>query len=235
MAKETNTLTATLRDGRGKGAARKLRGTGRVPAVVYGRHENTRAVSVDAHELEVLFSRISVENTIIELSVEGEKEAVSTLVREVQAHPVRNEVLHVDFYQVHAGEELEVDVPIRLEGVPIGVREEGGVLDHVIHELTVRCLPSDIPNLLTLDVSALEIGDSLHVSDLALPQGVTSMIDGERTVCGVAAPRVEEEPEPEEGEEVEAMLEGEEGAPEPEVIGKGGEEDEGEADRGDED
>lgn len=228
MAKETRTLTATPREGRGKGAARKLRGTGRIPGVVYGRHEDTRAVSVDAHELEVLFSRISVENTIIELSVEGEKEAVSALVREVQSHPYRNEVVHVDFYQVHAGEELEVDVPIRLEGVPAGVREEGGVLDHVIHELTVRCLPSNIPNVLTLDVSAMEIGDALHVSDLPLPEGVTSMIDGERTVCGVAAPRIEEEPAVEEGAELEGVVEGEEGAPEPEVIGKGGEGDEGE-------
>ena len=149
-------------------------------------------------------------------------------MREVQSHPYRNEVIHVDFYQVHAGEELEVDVPIRLEGVPAGVREDGGVLDHVIHELTVRCLPSKIPNVLTLDVSGLEIGDSLHVSDLPLPEGVTSMIDGERTVCGVAAPRIEEEPEVEEAAELEGLLEGEEGAPEPEVIGKGGDAGEGE-------
>ena len=228
MAKQSNTLKATPREGRGKGDARKLRGAGRIPGVVYGRHEDTRALSVDAHDLATLFSRISVENTIIELSVEGEEEAVSALVREVQSHPYRNEVIHVDFYQVHAGEELEVDVPIRLEGVPAGVREDGGVLDHVIHELTVRCLPSKIPNVLTLDVSGLEIGDSLHVSDLPLPEGVTSMIDGERTVCGVAAPRIEEEPEVEEAAQLEGLLEGEEGAPEPEVIGKGGDAGEGE-------
>ncbi len=233
MATQTNTITATRREGRGKGDARKLRDTGRVPGVVYGRHEDTRAISLDAHELEQLFSRISVENTIIELSVEGEKEAVSTLVREVQSHPYRAQVLHVDFYQVHAGEELEVDVPIRLEGVPLGVREEGGVLDHVIHELAVKCLPSRIPGVLTLDVSALEIGDSLHVRDIDLPEGVTSMIDGERTVCGVAAPRLEEEPEEEEeGEEIEGLDEDEEGAPEPEVIGKGGD-DEGEEEAAD--
>lgn len=233
MATQTNTITATPREGRGKGDARKLRDTGRVPGVVYGRHEDTRAISLDAHELEQLFSRISVENTIIELSVEGEKEAVSTLVREVQSHPYRAQVLHVDFYQVHAGEELEVDVPIRLEGVPLGVREEGGVLDHVIHDLAVKCLPSKIPSVLTLDVSALEIGDSLHVRDIDLPEGVTSMIDGERTVCGVAAPRLEEEPEEEEeGEEIEGLAEDEEGAPEPEVIGKGGD-DEGEEEAAD--
>lgn len=233
MATQTNTITATPREGRGKGDARKLRDTGRVPGVVYGRHEDTRAISLDAHELEQLFSRISVENTIIELSVEGEKEAVSTLVREVQSHPYRAQVLHVDFYQVHAGEELEVDVPIRLEGVPLGVREEGGVLDHVIHDLAVKCLPSRIPGVLTLDVSALEIGDSLHVRDIDLPEGVTSMIDGERTVCGVAAPRLEEEPEEEEeGEEIEGLAEDEEGAPEPEVIGKGGD-DEGEEEAAD--
>ena len=230
MATQSNTLNATPRAGRGKGDARKLRGTGRVPGVVYGRHEETRAISVDAHELEILFSRISVENTIIELSVEGEEEAVSTLVREVQAHPVKADVMHVDFYQVHAGEELEVDVPIRLEGTPKGVREEGGVLDHVVHDLTVKCVPSKIPSVLTLDVSELEIGDSLHVSDIALPEGVTSMIDPEQTVCGVAAPRIEEEPEvEEEGEELEGLAEDEEGAPEPEVIGKGGDDEGGDA------
>jgi large subunit ribosomal protein L25 len=226
MATQSNTLNATPRAGRGKGDARKLRGTGRVPGVVYGRNEATRAISVDAHELELLFSRISVENTIIELSVEGEGEVVSALVREVQAHPYRPEVLHVDFYQVHAGEELEVDVPIRLEGTPRGVREEGGVLDHVIHDITVRCLPSKIPNVLTLDVSGLDIGDALHISDLILPEGVVSMVDGDQTVCGVAAPRLEEEPEVEEEEEIEGLAEGEEGAPEPEVIGKGGDEEE---------
>ncbi|MEN8374955.1 MAG: 50S ribosomal protein L25/general stress protein Ctc [Gemmatimonadota bacterium] len=226
MATESITLIATPRAERGKGAARKLRGTGRVPAVVYGRQEETRALSVDAHELTLLFNRISVENTIIELSVEGEDAPVNTLVREVQAHPYRNEILHVDFYQVRAGEEIEVGVPIRLEGTPIGVREDGGVLDHVIHDLTVRCVPSKIPNVIELDVSEMVIGDALHVSDINLPEGVTTLIDLERTICSVAAPRAEEEPEVEEGEE-EELLEGEEGAGEPEVIGKGGEEADG--------
>ena len=230
MSTDSNTLNATPRSGRGKGDARKLRSSGRVPGVVYGRHEESRAVSMDAHELSLLFSRISVENTLIELTVEGEKEPVSTLVREVQSHPVKNDLLHVDFYQVHAGEELEVDVPIRLEGNPVGVREEGGVLDHVIHDLTVRCIPSKIPQSLELDVSGLAIGDALHVGDIALPEGVTSMIDDERTVCSVAAPRLEEEPEVDEDAEALLAEDGEEGAPEPEVIGKGGEDDDEEGD-----
>ena len=188
MATEA-TLKATLREGTGKGPNRKLRATGRVPGVVYGHNEKTRHVSLDAHELDVLFSRISVENTVIKLQIEGEKGDVQALVREVQSNPVRGDLVHVDFLQLHAGEMVDVEVPVHLVGNAPGVKA-GGVMDHQVHELPVRCLPAAIPESLDVDVSALELGDSIHVADLKLPEGVETDMDGDRTICSVVAPAV---------------------------------------------
>jgi large subunit ribosomal protein L25 len=186
MATEAR-LKATPREGTGKGDNRKLRATGRVPGVVYGHNEKTRSVSLDAHELQVLFSKISVENTVIKLSIEGEKGEVQALVREVQANPVKGDVVHVDFLQLHAGEMVDVEVPIHLVGNAPGVKT-GGVMDHQIHELPVRCLPAAIPESLDVDVSALELGESIHVGDIKLPEGVETDMDLERTVCSIVAP-----------------------------------------------
>jgi len=220
MATEAN-LKAKLRDEKGKGAARKLRAEGRVPAVVYGHNEKTRSLTVDAHELEVLFTHISVENTIINLDIEGEKGAeVRALVREVQTHPWRNTVVHVDFYQIHAGEMVDVEVPVKLVGTAPGVKA-GGVMDHVVHELPVRCLPAAIPEVFEVDVSALEIGESIHVRDLTLPEGVEVEVDGDRTICAVVTPAVLEVAEPE-GEEAELA------AAEPELVGAEEEDEESE-------
>ena len=184
---ETHTLKAHYRSERGKSAARKMRRGGQIPAVIYGHGDKTRELTVDAHELEVLFSRISVENTIINLAITEEKAEVPALVRDVQAHPYKGSVLHVDFYQIHAGETLEVEIPIRLVGSAPGVRE-GGILEQPIHELPIRCLPAAIPQVLEVDVSGLDMGDSLHVSDIPLPEGVESLMDPERTICSVVAP-----------------------------------------------
>ncbi len=220
-----NSLTAELRDTTGKGAARRLRRSGRIPAVIYGHHEDTRSLSVDARELSNLFADISVENTLITMEIDGEDGGeVRALVRDVQSHPYRPEILHVDFYQIHAGEKLEVDVPVRLTGTAEGVRE-GGLLEHVLYDLPISCLPADIPEVLLLDVSELEIGDSLHVSDLDLPEGVTTAMDPKRTVCAVVAPsflEVEEEEEAETPEEIEGVG----GTVEPELIGERPEEEE---------
>ena len=199
MATEAR-LKATPREESGKGSNRKLRASGRVPGVVYGHNEQTRHVSLDAHELEVLFARISVENTVIRLKIEGEKAEVQALVREVQSNPVRGDLVHVDFLQLHAGEKVDVEVPVHLIGTPAGVKA-GGIMDHQIHELPVRCLPAAIPESLDIDVSALELGDSIHVSDIALPEGVETDVEGDRTVCSVVAPAVLEVAEPVEAEE----------------------------------
>jgi large subunit ribosomal protein L25 len=141
---------------------------------------------------------------------------VPTLVREVQAHPYRPEILHVDFLRVEKGVEVELTVPIVLLGTPRGVREEGGMLDHLVHEVAVRCIPSAIPERLTIDVTALEIGDSVQLDALEIPEGVTIMMDQNITLCAVHAPRAIEEAEVQEEAEAPALIgddaEGEAGA-----------------------
>lgn len=177
------TLTARARDERGKNAARQLRATGQVPAVVYGHGDETRTLSVSAHDLERLLARISVENTIIDLDIEGGAR-VPALIREVQYHSSRPILLHIDFYQVHAGERLHLEVPVRLHGAPIGVREQGGVLTEVLHDLTVECLPRDIPEGIDIDVSHLQIGESVNVRDVSLPNA-RILNDADLVICAV--------------------------------------------------
>ncbi|MGH7506094.1 MAG: 50S ribosomal protein L25, partial [Longimicrobiales bacterium] len=190
--------------------------------VMYGHGEETRALSIDAHELERLFSRIHVENTIIDLQIDGDDPAVKALVREVQRHAFRDDVLHVDFYVIHAGELITVDVPIRLQGTAAGVRV-GGMLQQGLDALEIRCLPDRIPEFIAVDISALEIGDSVHVGDLALPEGVESLVESERSVCSVMPPVVTPAAGEEEEEEAAEAAGGE-----PEVIGRAREEEAGE-------
>ncbi|NJD11064.1 MAG: 50S ribosomal protein L25/general stress protein Ctc [Gemmatimonadetes bacterium] len=213
-------LSARKREAAGKGAARKARAAGRVPAVIYGHGEQTRPVSVDAHELELLFSRVHYENTVLELDIEGEASPVKVLVREVQAHAFKRSVLHVDFYQIHADEQVSVEVPIRLHGSAPGVKA-AGILMHNITELEVRCFPDQIPEYIQVDISALEIGDAVHVRDLKLPEGVEAELEPDHVVCSVAAPIVAAAAEGEEG--AAAVVEAE-AAAEPEVIRRGKEE-----------
>ena len=191
MAKAT--LNAKTRDNSGKGVARTLRREGRVPAVLYGRELESIHLSVDAHEAEKLFHSISVDNTIVDLAVDGETKPYQTLVREIQTHPWRNGLLHVDFLRVQEGVAVDLDVPVRLIGVPAGVRLGGGVLEQMIHDLPIRCIPSKIPESFELDVSPLELNGSLHVSDIVLAEGVEVRIAPDRTVCSVAIPRIVEE------------------------------------------
>lgn len=218
----TKSLKASKREAGGKGAARKLRQTGRVPAVLYGKDMESVSLSLDAMEVEHLFQSISVENTIVELQVEG-GDNHQTLVREIQSHPYRYELVHIDFLRIQSDVEVDVEVPVELVGTPAGVKQHGGVLEQIIHELPVRCLPSLIPPIIEVDVTALEIDDSVHLEDIQLPEGVEATIDLDRTLCLVSAPRaaMEEEEEEEGAEDLEP---GE--APEPEVVGESGDEDE---------
>jgi large subunit ribosomal protein L25 len=218
---EKATLKASLRDETGKGVARRLRREGKIPAVVYGRGEETRALTLDAHDFEMLVKEHALDTTLVDLEIAGEgrkkSSTVQTLVVEVQAHPFRPEILHVDFQHIHAGERVRVEVPIRLQGTPEGVRE-GGVLQHIMHVIELECAVESIPESFDVDVTALDIGDSIHVSELEVPEGVDLLPDPERTICTVAAPTILELPEEE--EEVE----------EPELVGDEGEElEEGEA------
>jgi large subunit ribosomal protein L25 len=207
-------LNAVPRSDVGKGAARTLRSEGKIPAVIYGHAREPQPLAIDQRELERLLSHIAAESTVIELSLDGT--TARTLIREIQRHPFKRQILHVDFQELVAGEKVTVSVPILLVGVPEGVRAEGGVLDQTMRELSIHVDPADIPNHIDVDVSALTIGRSVHVSDLALPEGVEVLDDEDATICVVSAPRavVEEAP-------AEVVVEG---AEEPEVIGRGKEE-----------
>ena len=166
----TATITARSRDSRGKGAARQTRREGRIPGVLYGHGEDSVPLSVDANELHKLVHTISIENTIVDLDL-GSGEPYKVLIRELQRHPFRDEFVHIDFFHVAMDEQIQVEVPIVILGTPTGVKNKGGVLDHQLRELEVFCLPGNIPEKVELDVSHLDIGDSIHVSDIQLPAG----------------------------------------------------------------
>jgi large subunit ribosomal protein L25 len=205
-------LRADIRDERGKGGMRKLRQAGRLPAVLYGHGETTRTLTLDTHEVERLLSQIAVENTVITLRID-DREEVKALIREVQSHPSRPQLLHLDFYQVHAGESVNVVIPVRLHGNPRGVRE-GGVLQHVMHDIAVRCRADSIPESIDVDVAELPIGGVVHVRDLVFPPGLEVQLDPDLTVCSVVGPTVAAvEGAPEEAEGVGGDVE-------PEVIGR---------------
>lgn len=203
-------LSATPRDGSGKGSARTLRAQGKIPAVIYGHGREPQSLAIETRELEKLLSKISAESTVIELSMDGK--SARTLIREIQRHPFKRQILHVDFQELVAGEKVTVRIPIVLMGVPEGVRQDGGILDQVMRELEIEVDPGNIPNHVEVDVNPLRIGDSVHVRDIALPDGVELVGEADSTVCVVSAPRaVVETVAPTEEAEVVA---------EPEVIGK---------------
>ncbi|HET6637912.1 MAG TPA: 50S ribosomal protein L25/general stress protein Ctc [Gemmatimonadota bacterium] len=204
----TATISARSRESRGKGAARQTRRQGRIPGVLYGHGEDSVALSVDANDLHRLVHTISIENTIVDLDL-GSGEPYKVLIRELQRHPFRDEFVHIDFFHVAMDEKIQVEVPIVLVGTPTGVKNKGGVLDHQLRELEVFCLPGSIPEKIELEVSNLDIGDSIHVSDIQLPD-VEILTELDRAVVAVLAPTVME---------VEEVAE--EALAEPEVIGRG--------------
>ncbi len=213
----TATISATPRSETGKGVARKLRAQHNVPGVLYGHHREPQPLVLDGRDFDRLIEHYAAETTVVELTLDGQ--SVRTLIREIQRHPFKRQVLHVDFQALVAGETVTVDIPIVLVGIPEGVRLSGGTLDQVMRELTVEVDPSNIPNHFDVDVSALNVGDSLHVSDINLPEGVEVQDDPETTICVVVPPRV--------AEEVAAPVEEEEATgAEPELIRKKDEESE---------
>ena len=213
----TATLNATTRTGVGKGAARKLRASLRIPGVVYGHHREATALAIDARELEKLLGSIAPGTTVVELNLGGRMS--KTLIREIQRHPYKRQVLHIDFQELVAGEKITVNVPIHLVGTAAGVKD-GGTVEEVMREVSVEVDPANIPSHFEIDISALGINDSVHVSDIKVPEGVELLEDLEATVAVVAPPRVEEEPP--------APVEGAvEAAAEPELIRKPKDEEEG--------
>lgn len=185
----TATLSATPRTESGKGVARSLRRDGRVPGVVYGRARSPLPLSIDARELERLLGHINAETTVIDLAVDGG--STRTLIREIQRHPLQRNVIHVDFYELVAGEKVTVNIPIVLVGVPAGVRLNGGIMTQVLQELECSVDPSNIPNRIEVDVTEINIGHSIHISDITVPEGVEVVDDPSGTVMIVSAPKEE--------------------------------------------
>lgn len=198
-------LDVAPRDGRGKGVARRLRAAGRIPAICYKHGGPSVAVSVEARALDRLLRTSSAGmNTLIDLKVSGggDFDGAQVLVKELQRDPVDKSLVHADLFAVDLTESIHVSIPVHLDGTPHGVTM-GGVMDHALREIEVECLPNAIPEEIRIDVAALDIGDSLHVRDLTLPDGVELLTDADLSVVSVVAPTVAEEEAPaEEGEEL---------------------------------
>jgi len=200
-------LSAETRTESGKGVARKLRAAGRVPGVIYGHAREAQSLSLVARDLDKLLSHISVSSTVVELSLGGA--TTRTLIREIQRHPFKKQIMHIDFQELVAGEKVTVDVPLVFVGIPEGVRLSGALLEQILHRIEVLADPANIPNHIDVDVTHLAMGHSLHVRDLVLPEGIEVLSDEDATICAVIAPRAVVEATP-----------AEPGAAEPELIRK---------------
>ena len=217
MAQQAN-LQAATRTQTGKGAARTLRREGKVPGVIYGHGRVAEAVTIETGALSKTLLGINAATTILDVVVDG-RAPVKALIREMQRDPLRpGQILHLDLYEVRADEQVTLEVPIHLVGIPDGVRNFGGVLDHSLRELEIEVLPADIPERVELDVTALTIGHSVFVRDITIPKA-RILNDPDTPVATVVAPRTEEAP---------AVVE-EPAAVEPELIRKPKAEAEGEA------
>ena len=205
------TLKAEKRDGAGKGVARKIRATGKVPAVLYGPTQEALTLVVGERDLWHALHTDAGTNVLVNLSVDGD--SFLTMPREVQRDIVRGTLLHVDFLQIRRDVAIEVDVPVQLVGDSIGVTE-GGVIEHHLWELHVECLPTAVPEHIEADITNLAVNDALHVSDVTAPEGVTILTPPEETVVAVVPPPVMELPEEAAAEEVPEGVEGAEEAAE---------------------
>lgn len=224
---EERALVVQWRTEKGKEEARRLRNQGLIPAVVYGQREEAIPVTLNPQELSKVLRGGAGERTLINLTIEGLQDGPLTktvILKEKQIDPLKRTLLHVDLYTIAMDEEIYVDVPIHIVGKSPGV-EQGGVLEQVLREIEVKCLPGDIPSRIDVDVSALDVGDSIHVGDITLEKAKIQ-VDPEQTLVTVVPPTVYEEPvveeeiteeeegEEEEGEKKEEKAEKEEGAEE---------------------
>ena len=207
-------VSAEKRTEKGKNVNRRLRVAGRIPGVVYGGKGEPMPVAVSPKDISAVLRSASGENTLFDLDLGGSKRKV--ILKEYQLEPIKGRLLHADFYEVALDKALEVSVHVELVGTPVGVKVQGGILDFVTRELEIECLPTDIPEKITVDVSELEMGTHIRVSDLKLSDKVTVLTDPEVVVVHVVAPRAEEAPAAAEGAEAAAA-----GGAEPEVIKKG--------------
>jgi large subunit ribosomal protein L25 len=218
-------VAAQKRGETGKNVNRRLRRQDRIPGVVYGRQADPVTVSVSPKEIGAILRSASGENTLFDLELEGSRRKV--ILKEYQVEPLKGRLLHADFYEVALDQILQVSVHVEVQGTPVGVKTQGGVLDLVTRELEIECLPTDIPDKITVDVSALEIGKHLRVSDLTLPAKLKILTEPDVVIVHVVAPRAEEEVAPAAAAEAAPA----EAGTEPEVIKKGKATAEGEEDK----
>ncbi len=197
MAKQQK-VSAQTRTGIGRSAVNKLKQQGLVPAVVYGGHDTPVALQVNAREIGNLLSHATSEHILVDLHIADGAQTTNrlALIQEVQHDPIRQTILHVDFHAVRADEKIHAQIPVDAFGEPSGVRNFGGILEIALHAIEIECLPKDLPEIIRIDVSALNVGEAIHVKDIALPEGVHARHDGDLTVVRVAAPKVEAEPTP---------------------------------------
>lgn len=222
MSKEM-TIEVQSREAAGSGAARRLRHSGSIPAVVYGGDSDSKAIQVPRPDLIRLLKKADNENAVFLLKLAGSDATRHCMVKEMEVNPMTREIQHVDFLRIDMKTKVDVMVHVELTGEPVGVENEEGILDHITREIEIACLPGDIPRQFEIDVSGLHMGQNVTVGDIELPEGVDLLSDPERVVASVVAPRM---PEEEEEDEDELLLEAE--GEEPEVVGKGGKAEEGE-------
>jgi large subunit ribosomal protein L25 len=184
-------LKSRVREGSGKKSAHKIRAAGEVPGTLYGHKEEPVSLSVPEHDLWVILHHATSEHLILRLDVEGTKDKdVLTLVRDVQHHPVTGDILHVDFQRISMHEKIKVGVPVELVGTARGVKEFGGILDHGMREIMIKCMPEEIPESLPIDVSNMEIGDSIHLSNIMGQYTQLEFLDDENvTLAHVSPPK----------------------------------------------
>ena len=210
--KETK-LTAKTREAKGTASAGRLRRTGWFPAVVYGEGRPGLDIQLNEHDFVMMLRTHRSENMIVDLAVEGKDKPFKVMLKAMQHHPLTGRVIHVDFYEISMTRKIEIEVPIKLTGIPTGVANEGGILEHVLRTLTVQCLPGDMVEEFSLDVTALAIGKTLRVRDVPVDAAKYKVLnDADQVVAAVAAPRTEEE------EKAEAEAEAGVAAAGPEVL-----------------
>ncbi len=197
------TIEAWVRTEKGKGASRRLRRENKVPAILYGPHIEPLMLTVKRSDIEKIMKSAERESSILFdmiLHSNGDKVNKKVMFKEIQIDPIKDIPLHVDFYEVAMDKEITVELPIRLVGTPIGT-EKGGILEHLIREITVSCLPDKLIDLLEVDVSKLDIGDAIHIKDISFPEGIKPEDDPDTAIAVVVAPEAEEEEKEEVSEE----------------------------------
>ena len=200
MAKQIK-LAAHPRTGAGRSEVKKLRAAGFIPAVMYGAKQASTNLQLGARDITDALKHATGEQMLVELEIHQGGKASSTLalIQEVQHHAVRQTILHVDFHAVSADEKIHAHVTVEVHGESVGVKNFGGRLDVLLHSIEVECLPKDLPELISIDVSPLKVGDAIHLRDLKLPAGVSYKGDGDLTIIRIAGATTAEEPAATEG------------------------------------